>query len=328
MLSLVNTLEGHTERVWHCSWSPDGTKLASCGEDKTIRIWMVEAVDNVRCIATLEEGQSRTIRSCEWSPDGKMIASASFDGTVVVWQTVDKTFRNWDQVASLEGHENEVKSISWSYDGLFLASCGRDKKVWVWERLRDGEFECVAMLEGHSQDVKFVMWLPGRYEIVSASYDDTVKFWRGDNDDWFCVQTLKGHTSTVWGVAVDNKATSLVSCSDDKSIILWTNDNPDKSNWQQMSRIKDLHSYAIYSVDWKPESSLIATAGGDNNITVCSRVKSDGSELLQTETVVKNAHEGDVNCIRWNPNIGNPHLSDVLVTASDDCLVKMWKYCV
>lgn len=29
-------------------------------------------------------------------------------------------------------------------------------------------------------------------------YDDTLRVWAEDEDDWFCVSVLKGHTSTVW----------------------------------------------------------------------------------------------------------------------------------
>jgi WD40 repeat protein len=186
MLELVATLPGHkADRVWHVAWSAVGRYLASCGEDREIRIYetvvdmvkmqiddsvfagvnaeMKKGVDDnsgwssedcIRCIATLEDGQLRTIRSCEWSPNGKMIASASFDGTVVVWEAQNNAKSRWDQVSSLEGHENEVKSVAWSSDSKWLATCGRDKRVWIWERLQDNEFECVSMLDGHSQDVQ------------------------------------------------------------------------------------------------------------------------------------------------------------------------------
>lgn len=40
--------------------------------------------------------------------------------------------------------------------------------------------------------------------LVSCSYDDTIKLWADDQDDWYCLDTLTGHTSTVWEVALSN----------------------------------------------------------------------------------------------------------------------------
>lgn len=60
----------------------------------------------------------------------------------------------------------------------------------------DGEFECIAVLHGHSQDVKNVKWHPTKEILFSCSYDDTIKIWQDDEDDWYCSHTLTGHTST------------------------------------------------------------------------------------------------------------------------------------
>jgi WD40 repeat protein len=316
MLSLHQVLVGHIGRVWHCAWSRDGIHIASCGEDKTVRIWSNDG-SYFSCIAVLEECQSKTIRSCEWSPDGQMVASASFDGTVVIWQVQDTTFRCWDQIACLEGHENEVKSVSWSHDGHFLATCGRDKKIWLWERMLNGDFECIAMLEGHTQDVKFVHWNLFDNSLFSSGYDDSIKVWKEVNDDWICVATLQGHSSTVWGLAT-NVNSSIISCSDDRSIILWEGG----LSWAKIDQVENLHLNAIYSVDWNTSSDIIITGGGDNAINICKLVQSNSERKLQNCTYMKDCHDGDINCVRWNPCVDN-----TLMSSSDDGTVKVWSFC-
>lgn len=336
-LSLLYTLSGHEERVWHASWSPDGSRLATCSEDRTVRIWVrsSSSQSGYICSAVLDDGQARTVRSCEWSPDGQLVASASFDGTIAIWECTDKSWSQWDRIAVLEGHDNEVKSVAWSNDGQYVATCGRDKKIWVWERLDSNDFECAGVLDGHTQDVKFILWHPKLPILFSTSYDDTIKIWAEDGGDWWCARTLIGHTSTVWGLAFDRLGTEIVTCSDDRSVCLWKAESPvdPKRDWQRISTIRDVHrDQPIYTIDWNVVHQVIATGGGDNSISLVpyeggspggdslGRLVGSGDNVYRFEE----AHTGDINCLRWNPLFA-PGANELLASVSDDGDVKVWR---
>ena len=297
-LKLKEVLMGHTEdRIWYASWSSDGNYLATSGEDKVIRIWRI---DNYECISTLEEGQNRTIRSCEWSPDNNLIASASFDGTVVVWESQNSSHSKWDIVASLEGHENEVKSVCWNRAGNLLATCGRDKRVWIWEKLEGFEFECLAMLDGHSQDVKFVIWHPNFEILFSTSYDNSVKLWKEDAGDWYCANTLEGHQSTVWNCCFNPSGDQMLTSSEDKSIKLWVLIEPSSGlEWNIIQNIRDVHDHPVYSVSWNFFCNYVISGGGDNKINLYLR-DSNGINFVCD---MKEAHESDINCLRYFKHI-------------------------
>lgn len=68
MLRLVQALPGHDDRVWCVAWSPDGSTLATCGGDKSVRMWAQPrpGAGDFACVATLEELHSRTVRCVAW----------------------------------------------------------------------------------------------------------------------------------------------------------------------------------------------------------------------------------------------------------------------
>mmetsp|Transcript_8728 Transcript_8728/g.14133 ORF Transcript_8728/g.14133 Transcript_8728/m.14133 type:complete len:336 (+) Transcript_8728:335-1342(+) len=328
------SLAGHEERVWHVCWSACGSLLASCGADKVVRLWKRSdnEVDGTKagigsweCVATLEDTQSRTIRSCEFSPCGTYLAATSFDSTTVVWSRGinDSGEYAWECISTLEGHENEVKSISWSHNGQLIATCSRDKSIWIWEAPPKAspmdplpedevECECVSVLTGHMQDVKCVKWSTNEDVLFSGSYDDTIRVWQEQIDDWGCVDVLQGHSNTVWGLAIEPNGARVASCSQDCTVRIWEKEG---DKWKTCKVLEGRHDRTIFSIDWSSDDKWLATAGGDDTIIIQDVEKDFG-----VVTTLKHAHDSDVNCVRFNPK--QPKL---FASCSDDSLVKIWK---
>lgn len=168
--------------------------------------------------------------------------------------------------------------------------------------------------------------------LFSASYDDTLKVWKEDGDEWYCSYTLSGHTSTVWGLSLkyDNfndsimSASQIASCSDDNSVIIWQSEELNfEGNWLKYDKVSDVHKFSIYSIDWSHDNNKILTAGGDNAITLISLSSNRGCDgSFDIEKKIENAHDNDINCIRWNPNT---KFSSFFSTCSDDGTLKIWK---
>jgi len=330
-LVLEHTLEGHKGRIWSVCWHPKGNAFASCGEDKTIRIWALTG--NTWTTKTiLSDGHKRTVREVCWSPCGQHLASASFDATTAIWS---KSSGEFECNATLEGHENEVKSVSWSASGSLLATCSRDKSVWIWEVSGDDEYDCAAVLNAHNQDVKRVIWHPKHDILASASYDNTIKMFKEDplNSDWDCFATLESHASTVWSIDFDAEGDRLVSCSDDKTLKIWRAYPPNNEEgiptpnnetvWKCVCTISGEHSRSIYDVSWCKLSGLIATACGDDAIRIYKEADDSpkNEPVFSIVTSDDKAHKEDVNCVKWNPV-----QQGQLISCSDDGFIKIWKY--
>ncbi|XP_068030790.1 LOW QUALITY PROTEIN: probable cytosolic iron-sulfur protein assembly protein CIAO1 [Anomalospiza imberbis] len=325
-LSLLCRVSAHPEsRCWALAWSPSGALLASCGGDRTVRLWGREG-SGWACRAVLADGHQRTVRRVAWSPCGHFLASASFDGTTCVWRRHEHGF---EVVATLEGHENEVKSVAWAPSGSLLATCSRDKSVWVWEvDEEEQEFECVSVLSAHSQDVKHVVWHPSQELLASASYDDTVRLYREDEDDWVCCATLEGHTSTVWAVAWERSGQRLVSCSDDRTLRVWQrapgHGGGTEHSWQCVCTLSGYHGRSIYDVAWCHLTGAVATACGDDAGARSRRWprRPRGSPVtFGLAAHVPRAHAQDANGVAWHPR--EPGL---LASCGDDGDIAFWHY--
>ena len=81
----VYTYRGHFNAqlgfITTVGWSPDGTRIASGSDDKTVQVWDAANGGHVY----IYRGHTNMVTTVAWSPDGTYIASGSDDKTVQVW---------------------------------------------------------------------------------------------------------------------------------------------------------------------------------------------------------------------------------------------------
>lgn len=156
----VRLSDGHTAAVRRAAFSPDGTLLVSCGEDKKIIVW---DFGRRQRIATLTDHDG-IVTAVAFSPDGKWFASSSSDKTVIVWDRaqLQKAF-------VLRGHTAALFDLGFSTDGKLLVSLSAEAISW-----RTGTFEKVA--EIHEAVVPNVCFLPNSSMLASARRDDEMRF--------------------------------------------------------------------------------------------------------------------------------------------------------
>jgi len=106
-----------------------------------------------------------------------------------------------------------------------------------------------------------VKWKPNSQILFSASYDDTIKVWEQDDDDWICVQTLKGHESTVWSLDFTPDGNFMISVGDDQNIKIWDISAKNYINDPilNVATMKGYHDRCIFSCSCSWDGQYLAT---------------------------------------------------------------------
>jgi periodic tryptophan protein 2 len=77
-------VQGHFSEVGALSFSPDGTYIASGGDDAKLKVWVASSG---YCFVTFSEHRAR-VTDVAWTPSSNAVLSASLDGTVRAFDLV------------------------------------------------------------------------------------------------------------------------------------------------------------------------------------------------------------------------------------------------
>jgi len=84
-------LAGHTGPVRSVAYQPDGTRLATASDDRTVRIWDPATGEHLHTLA----GHTGPVLAVAYQPDGTRLATASDDRTVRIWDLATGEQSGW-----------------------------------------------------------------------------------------------------------------------------------------------------------------------------------------------------------------------------------------
>jgi WD40 repeat protein len=105
----VYSIEAHKGWLRAVAVSPDGATIASCGNDRMVRLWSAADGKLVRELA----GHESHVYHVAFHPNGQRLASCDLKGVV----------KDWDLASGAAARQFDAAGL-WKYDGTFRADIG------------------------------------------------------------------------------------------------------------------------------------------------------------------------------------------------------------
>jgi DNA-binding SARP family transcriptional activator len=215
----VRSWHGHDGDITDVAFSPDGTMLATTGDDGAARLWDPATGEGLTAI----QGPRGEVSAPSFSPDGSLLAASwENDGVRVVEIDTGRTVRELGAFAlqtafSPEGDRLVIASgepeatvadigsgelsrlgnqswgineVAWSTSGAWIATAGTDLTAQIWDA-ETGELRFT--LFGHTGFVNTVDWSSDSARLITGSADGTAKVWELTDGGPRVLLTLSAH---------------------------------------------------------------------------------------------------------------------------------------
>ncbi|XP_068121959.1 transducin beta-like protein 2 [Hyperolius riggenbachi] len=227
---LASALKAHSGNITCFDFSSNGKYLASCSDDRTVRIWSTKDFleKEHRCMrANVELDHATHVR---FSPDCRAFIVWLFNGDTL---RVFKMTKKEDTLTFSPGHDDFPKrhkasiiNIGIAETGKFIMTASNDTSILIW----DLKGEVLASINTNQVANAYATISPcGRF-VASCGFTPDVKVWEvcfgksGEFREVCRAFELKGHSAGVCGFAFSNDSRRMATVSKDGTWKLWNTD--------------------------------------------------------------------------------------------------------
>jgi eukaryotic-like serine/threonine-protein kinase len=337
--ALLFTFTDHTEPIFALAFGPDGKRLFSASQDKTVKVWDVPHRQEALTLRT----HTDTVTGLALPADGRLLATAGADGIVYLGNAAPESpARSPDELRCFNGHGHAVFAAAFLPDDRRILSLSHQGDIKLWEAASgkvvaeyhveeegdsfriavspDGSCAaaaksngCIYLYQtetgrllrrflGHQPGpIRDLAFSPDGHRLASAGWDRTVRVWPLQGGESL---VLRGHQEAVLGVAFSPDGRRLASAGYDKTVRLW-----DATNGHPLQVLHG-HTSRVHSVAFSHSGQFLVSAGNDG--IRMWRVE-DGHQLAKLH-----GHAAGISAAVFSPD------DRWLASAGCDHTVRLW----
>lgn len=171
---VIGRMASHTQEVCGLAWSPDGSYLASGGNDNTLCIQDFANIHNMDITPKhmLTDHQA-AVKALAWSPHERNLLATgggTADRCIKFWNAASGSLLNSIDTGS------QVCALQWSpVEKELLSSHGHaDNQLCLWKY---PTMACVKELKGHTSRALHMAVSPDGSTVCTGAADETLRFW-------------------------------------------------------------------------------------------------------------------------------------------------------
>ncbi|KAL3477700.1 WD40-repeat-containing domain protein [Aspergillus californicus] len=288
-------LKEHSDEVWHCQFSHDGTRLVTAGKDSNVIIYDTSTFAVIHKLEDHERGVAHAV----WSPDDSKLITCSQDSTARLWNT--ETGRC---LFTINHHRQPVTTAVWAPDGesFVTASLDLSSQLCHWSV----RAQSIYMWAGGFRVQDCAITPDGRRLIV-VDVERKIRVYNFINHEEEFILPLKSKATSI-AVSKDSQhmLVNLAECQI-QLIDIDTQEVIRRFQGQKQGM------FIIRSTFGGAAENFVVSGSEDSRIYVWHK---DNGTLIET---LDGHVRGCVNAISWNP--ADPGM---FASAGDDFLVKIW----